>query len=487
MVGEYGEQSPEEADFHNDQYVYFATHKMLTNTPITYAIKFDDYAGRTAQTDEQWTQKTDALIRAAFYRWPKSVERTIHASGRAQEFQDILNLLKQHPLILQRTDEAQADIVFHFDEYKSADFLYNRDDLSKQKTIRMESPTKSAKALQNLPHFLAHEIGHYYGLGDRYQEGISGSSPLYSTTEGTDSNALMASAKGPEITKDDVDGFINLIDVTLAFDAHKFSKRSEKGWTSFDSPKRMFARGQELNRQAFFDGHTIYYYNEDGSIKNRREAKTVGTYNPFAEDKAKQGPFEAVQYVPSATTAIDTVFNYAHLNEGRISGKSIVANLTMLTFNIKRTAPKKWDLQLNYERTINGFNEKRKNFFTVQQMPETCRISINEYDQSMKNVHVEINPTTGQFSLQAQALDLPNDSMPYHISAQGTGRDAKFTYTQGQNTYQMLLKDGSYYDEQDEFTRMGDKLFFITDNISWMRKLLNDEQHFCTYFNALKK
>ena len=487
LVAEYGTQDPEDDDFCNDNYMHFAAYKMLTDTPITYAIKFDDYAGRTAQTDAQWTLQTDALIRAAFYRWPNDVEKTIRTFGRSKEFQDVLTLLKQHPLILQRTGETEADIVFHFDKNKSADFLYNKEDLSKRKAIRIENPAQNAQILQNLPSLLTHEIGHYYGLGDRYQEGITDCSPLYSTSEGIDGLSLMATAKGPGLAKDDVDGFINLIDVTLAFDARKFSERSERGWTSFDFRKRMFARGKELNRQAFFDGTTIYYYNEDGSIKKSKEAKTVEAYNPFAEEEAKQGPFQALKYVPSADTDMETVFNYLNLNNGHISGKSMVANLTLMTFTISRIAPKKWNLRLNYERDSRGFNEKRKYLFVVQQLPETCRISISQYDYSLKNVQVEIDPITSQFTLQAQALDLSDDSTPYNVSANGTEEYAKFTYTQGNNTYQMWWKNDFLYDNGNEQPSFDNKIFFVTENIRWVRDLLNDEYHFCQYLSALKK
>jgi len=488
LVAEYGEQDPEDANFHNENYLHLATHKMLTDTPITYAIKFDDYPGRTPQTDEQWLQKTDALIRAAFNRWPKSVAKTIRSARRAKEFKDVLDTLNQHPLIFQRVSEEEADILFYFDEHKSADFLYNKEDLSKQKTIRMKHPALEKDQLKNLPHFLAHEIGHYYGLGDRYQEGISGSSPLYSTTEGTDSKALMAKADKPDLTKDDVDGFINLMDVTQAFAARKFNARAEKGWVSFDSENRMFARGKELGRAAFFDGNTIYYYNQDGSIKSRREAKTVGTYNPLAEKRAQQGPFEGVQRVVSDTTDIETSFDYTHLGVGRLQGRSVVANLTMLTFTARRLTPQKWNLQLNYERTINGYTDKNKQVFTIQVQPETCRIYIDQYYRSMQNVQVEINPATGQFSFQGKATDLSDNKAPYTIQAGGTEQDAQFTYTHGENSYRMFWKNGSFYNNaEQEQPGFDDHVFFVADHISWVRKLLSDELHFCKYFSTLSK
>ena len=487
LVSEYGEQDPQDPSFNNTNYYYFATHNMLTDTPIRYAIELDDYPGRTEQTDEQWIKKTDTLIRAAFSRWPNSVARMIRSSGRAREFQDVLDTFTRHPLILERTDKEKADILFHFDTYKSADFLYDKNDLSKQKTIRMENPALSDKALRNLPHFLAHEIGHYYGLGDRYQEGISGSSPLYSTTEGTDSTALMATAKGPELTKDDVDGFINLMDVTQAFASRKFNARAEKGWVSFDSKSRLFARGKELNRMAFFDGNTIYYYNKDGSIRSKKTGRTVGGYNPLAETRAQQGPFESVQHVVSDDTDLETFFDYTQLPQGHFRGKSIIANLTMLTFTGKRTAPHKWNLQFDYERTIDGFNEKRQQLATVQVLPDTCRVYIAAYDKSMKNLQAQFNPQNGQFSLQGTALDLPEDDHPYHIQASGTETDAQFTYTQGENAYRMLWKNDSFYpDEETESYDFSDQLFFVTDNISWLRKILSDEHHFCKYLRALE-
>ena len=486
LVSEYGEQDPEDANFSNTDYVYFATHKMLTDTPIKYAIKFSDYEGRTPQTDQQWIQKMDVLIRTAFNRWPKSVAQTIHSSGRAAQFQDVLNTLKQHPLILQRTAEKEADIVFHFDEYKSAAFLFDKNDLSAQKTIRLPNPAYfGPEQEKHLPHYLAHEIGHFYGLGDRYQEGIEGSSPLYSTTEGTDGTALMAIAKKPDITPDDVDGFINLMDVTQAFTARRFNKRAEKGWASFVSPKRLYARGKELNRQAFFDGHTIYYYNPDGSIKNRQPAETKAEYNPFAEAQAKQGPFRSVQHIPSTKTNIETFFDYTKLDAGRFSATSRIANLTMLTLEGKKSGSHKWDLQFNYERSFNGYADKRQQRFIVQTGPETCRIQALSYGDSLQNIQTELNPKTGQFSLNGQAKDSPPNNTPFELQASGTEQDVQFVYTQGKQAYHIRWKDDSLY-RAEELDTTDDQIFFVTDNMHVVRKVLEDELHFCQYFQALE-
>ena len=381
----------------------------------------------------------------------------------------------------------EADVVFKFDTYPSADFIYNKNDLSIQKTIRLPNPAHfGPEQEKKLPHFLAHEIGHFYGLGDRYQEGVEGSSPLYSTTEGTDGTALMAIAKKPDVTPDDVDGFINLMDVTQAFAARRFNKRAEKGWVSFVSASRLYARGKELNRQAFFDGHTIYYYNKDGSIKDRKQGKTKDEYNPLAETQAKQGPFRSVQRISSTSTSIDTFFDYTKLASlGRFSATSRIANLTMLTLEGKKSGPQTWDLQFDYQRGFNGYPTKKQRRFTVQVGPETCHIQAISYGDALQNIQAELNPTTGQFSFKGQAKDSAQ-STPFKLQATGTEQDSQFVYTQGQKAYHIRWKDDSIYLGEDA-ENMDEQIFFVTDNMGWVRKVLEDEFHYCQYFHALGK
>jgi len=75
---------------------------------------------------------------------------------------------------------------------------------------------------------LVHELGHFYGLGDQYREGVENASLTHSTSDridGTDS--IMSS--GYDLRCDDVDGFINLIDFALFKRQGSYSARAKQG------------------------------------------------------------------------------------------------------------------------------------------------------------------------------------------------------------------------------------------------------------------
>ena len=211
-------------------------------------------------------------------------------------------------------------------------------------------------------------------------------------------------------------------------------------------------------------------------------------YNPFAEKRAQQGPFEGIQYVVSDTTDQETFFDYTHLSSGRFNGKSILANFPMLTFTAKRFGSRKWLLTLQHENYVRGSDTKKREEFTIQLFPETCRVYIAAYDRSIKDLQADITLANGYFIVQGKTVDDTSEGVtPYTLKAQGTEQDATFTYTQGENSYQIRWKDHPFYDNKEEAPELDDKIIFLTDNISWLRVIINDEVNFCKYFSAIGK
>ncbi len=466
---------------HHDQ---FALHKVLANIPIRYAIEFEEYPGKTANTDQQWASRVTPLIQQAFRSWPSQVTSFIKTSGRQQEFQDIQSLLAQHTPILIQTDTQQADIVFHFANYKGAAFNYNPQNLQEQKQIRLPNPAYfGQQEFNKLPNFLLHEVGHYYGLGDRYQEGIWGNSPTYSSTGDTDSDSIMASSLGTQLTCDDVDGFINLIDITFFLNRHTYSPRAQKGWTSFCSPHKMYTQAKELNRAAFYNGESIYYYNADGSVRKKQGTNINIYYNPFAQVRVLAGPFTGTQSIPDEKLTMQTLFDYTELaTRARIVGKTTVANLTFLQFEAQRTRPHQWDFILDYQRAFSGAPQRRQQHFMVQQgRNNTCRVQSTQYGSYLTHPQVDVN--LGKGSLQANA-HTQIDASEWKLQAKGSVNQLTINLSNANVSQNIVFKDGELFfpNEEDLDFNLS---FRVTDTIRMLQKYMQESQSLCNYVNAL--
>ena len=445
VVDSYMQESPDYTKIISSNHTNFAMYHFVAGKAIPFSITFDKYENQTPQTDAQWEQRLLPLIEHAFAAWPAQTRTFIQSKGRAAEFRDIDSLLNSS-VHLRRVPNQEADISFDFENFKGAAFTYDVNDLSIQKHIRLPNPAfYGKKEEKNLPNFLLHEIGHYYGLGDRYQEGISGNSPTYSTTGDTDGDTIMASNLGNKLLCDDVDGFINLLDLTLFLMKGKWSARADTGWKSLCNNTKMYVQGREQNRAAFFDGTFIYYYNKDGSVKSKERARVSGNYNPFTSAQAAKGPFKQVQTFEDDDFSMKTHINYARIGEGKIAGSTHTANLQMATFTGSRKQPRKWDLSLSYERDSTGAREKtpQKQHFEINvPKQDICQLKSEYYSIDAKNISAEINLATGKITATAQG---EKEGKTLKIRTEGKLENEKYTFSQGEKRCTSQWKNNELY------------------------------------------
>lgn len=466
-------------------HTHFALHHLLSNTPLKYAITFETYPGQTAQTDEQWAQRMIPLIHAAFDAWPQQTLEQIDKVNRQKDFKDIVHLLKPRRMPYTRVAADQADIVFNFINYKGAAFYYNKTDLTKQKSIRIPNPAYFGDSEEaKIPNFLLHEIGHYYGLGDRYQEGIEGNSPTYSTTGDTDGPAIMASSLDSHLTDDDADGFINLIDLTLFLQHGKFPKRAQKGWKGLSG--KMYARAKELNRQSFYDGNFIYFYNPDGTVRRKQNAHIYAYYNPLAEPQAAQSHFTGVQTFSSTKYSMHTRLDYTPLAvHKRFTGQTNVANLVFLTVSGVQKGSA-WQFTLDYKRGLHGNKQETQQTFLVTVNADICRVQAPGYMSYIQKPQATFNLATQQLQATYQVVDEKNASGVLQGTVNGSLKKQTYVLKQNGKEFTFLAEGDSLYTEYEDDEDF-DFVFFVNDSNRAMMAYLEQSYPMCQYTASLSR
>jgi hypothetical protein len=488
VVDVYINESADYKEILSSNHQEFAMYRFLTGKPISFALTFQP----AVSPEEEQVLRAQLIpqIQAAFSAWPAQTRaRILQEASRKKEFKDILELLGR-PVRFQLLQEPEtAEITFDFDDEKWAAFTFDKEDLSKQKHIRAGNPTffKGTEEADKLPFYLLHEIGHYYGLGDRYQEGIWGNSPTYSTTGDTDGGAIMASSRGTELTCDDVDGFINLLDLTQFLMKGKWSKRATNGWQSFCGHRKMYVEGKELNRASWFDGTYIYYYNPDGTVKKKEEANISAAYNPFAQPQAAAGPFTGVHRFQDEHSAMRTSVDYTRLGDGRVSGISEAGNLLMLNFEAIRKPQHRWNLTVHYLRGFNGAKRKDqfKQHFEVQ-AGNVCRIQTEMYHFVAENLHADIHADTQQIDVSAKVTD-SSDGAPLMLDLYVSGEinNETYTFTQGNKMCKAVWKDAQIYTEGTETCQ--EWVFTVGEAQNAVHDYLKNARQMCRYVSALEE
>lgn len=199
----------------------YAVDNLIDKRPVRYAVS------------QEVTPQEETIFKANILKWPQETLRFIQRSGRAQEFADIVPIL-QHKLTLVKVSETDSpDIVLSFSdelkEYTDGDFA-EKDTEQPFNLIRINKNSRDKFADTSL-----HEIGHYFGLADQYASARTNSHAEYSSDVNySDSSIMQASDSNVNnLTCDDADGLINLLDLRLAQRRNnQFSTRAQKGWES---------------------------------------------------------------------------------------------------------------------------------------------------------------------------------------------------------------------------------------------------------------
>ena len=198
------------------------------------------------------------MINKAFRVWFDDTKAEIEKTHRQQEFKDIMQILNKS--VKPTKDKKDLELakknnlpILHFlfttennmhklcrAEWAAGCNIYHREGAE----IVIVNPYTSQKSEYHsktqIYQTLIHEIGHYYGLSDQYKLSASNSDSEYSTEDRVrDYTSVMAAGNFNHLRCDDIDGFINLIDLTLSKqNNNKFSARAKNGWASFCNGKK---------------------------------------------------------------------------------------------------------------------------------------------------------------------------------------------------------------------------------------------------------
>lgn len=249
-------------------------HKIIKNKEISYYIKIDKLNKRELTKEQYVDFKVNSAILPdkitySFNIWFESIKQEIESSGRSEEFKDILPVLSTPIKLKQEKNQNKADITFMFTTPEKVDKLCHNAlacyDLQKihfeggpTYTFRyIIAPISDLKSAQPLENLLIHEIGHYFGLADQYDYGLS--SNKYNNDRIKSQVSVMDNSLNPP-SCDDADGLINLIDYTLAkINAGAYSERAQKGWVSFCSDDSYYQ-----NAKPYISNYCWVNYNEKG-------------------------------------------------------------------------------------------------------------------------------------------------------------------------------------------------------------------------------
>lgn len=321
----------------------FPLFKYAKGETITYCV--DNYFGTQSLQNMPDVEKV-------FAQWPQAVSSFIAASGRSEEFKDILAITSK-PISLKKIDCGRVPEILFKDE--SAPFFkqdkrtsFSKEDIRivyiNNKEFKKSCGSETAlgcffPGLQDSqgelvsPSYilvqegkeaegtLRHEIGHVFGLSDQYLSGRINSSPKYGTSKIYPS--VMFDAQ--DITCDDAEGFINALDC-LAFNKPRGGK---EGWASICPQSQEVyvncsAKGREdfININRKMQEVSVSKYNDDGTLSSTETFPAFGLSvknvlfsprNSFSDVKRdKQGRVTSLKDKDGNESLFD------HTREGRL-------------------------------------------------------------------------------------------------------------------------------------------------------------------------
>jgi len=210
-------------------------------------------------------------------KWPREVARIIteESNDRTNEFQDVLPILQRDVSVQKvKPTSMPRNIFLDFFPPEKAKKICKDEDATGCVKNDLPCPSGASKHCpgifisektrqhrKDFTNTLLHEVGHFYGLGDQYDPNRANSHPEYSSNVNEEEGALMqgSDVTDGQITCDDADGLINLLDVLLAKRNNgQFSKRARDGWKSLcKSSKNIYVEGRTENRGSDTIYHTM--------------------------------------------------------------------------------------------------------------------------------------------------------------------------------------------------------------------------------------
>jgi hypothetical protein len=283
----------------------YALYKIINNIPIKYAILEEDIPAfvqntsskntelnklNTTLSGEQRQKGLQKIIEKSFNVWIGDTSDTraeINKTGREQEFNDIKNLISKKIILQKVSDKKDADIVFVFIAKENITKKCSQKTAvaciqvrQEPKIVYLQNPyiedrTSSDQRWKDILSDSIHEVGHYLALGDQYED-FNDTSLVYSTSDRIGkNNSIMAAQNTTNLQCDDIDGLINIIDITLAINNDgRFSNRATKGWASFCNGKSGFKdtfyrKAKVQNKAPVIRNGNAYNFNAEGSFTKK--------------------------------------------------------------------------------------------------------------------------------------------------------------------------------------------------------------------------
>ncbi|WP_458402445.1 hypothetical protein [Candidatus Avelusimicrobium sp.] len=240
--------------------------KILTGDTIRYLILNEDIA---PEDQPQYM----SLIVQAINAWPNYVADQIRISGRDMEFMDILPLLSKGVRTEMTQVHKKADVQVNFVSQQEITDNCGHDAggcimfdslIYVPKIVTYNNNYSNYKSVLST---LIHEVGHSFGLADQYYSGANqNASARHSTSDRINSDKSIMSYEN-DLGCDDVDGFINVMDIMSAKLEGAYSERAQKGWKSF-CDATMYKNGKVLNRKPYMIGNRRHEYDAQGNLKS---------------------------------------------------------------------------------------------------------------------------------------------------------------------------------------------------------------------------
>ena len=216
----------------------YGVDNLIDKRPIRYAVS------------EEVTPEQEKIFAQNILKWPKGTLRLIKRAGREEEFADIRDILLAGE-VFKASSEEEPDILLslldEFDKKNATGYAWHKGEAGHTVNlieIKRDHPDFAKIAL--------HELGHYFGLADQYEQGRGNAHAEYSSDVNEKEGAIMQSNSKAQrqITCDDADGFINLIDLRLSQRHNgQFSTRAQNGWKSLcPSSKNIYKKAKTINR-----------------------------------------------------------------------------------------------------------------------------------------------------------------------------------------------------------------------------------------------
>ena len=320
----------------------YAMYKFINNKPILYHLSTSQkYSTNKGNPAEDLRNQLDAenkytqLMQTAFDTWRKDTKKFIQQSGKTQEFKDIMPYLDRPVRIAQIANAKEADLIIQFTseeekiEYCGSSISEGCFSKSEHKLVMVDPFVYPSFYIEREDPdrplaILIHEFGHFFGLSDQYVN-LKEEDPEASTTNRfLYESSVMAASFGTKLYCDDVDAFINLIDLTLAIQNNgKFSARAQKGWASFcndtkvpgrDIPyqKTFYKEARIVNKKDSADRLCKYSYDAKGNVKQRTCPTPYNFYN-------KELEYNKYNLIRKATEADgEYLFNYENAKGPKI-------------------------------------------------------------------------------------------------------------------------------------------------------------------------